>query len=148
MADLNILSNFNITVRGRAIALFQGTDTSLTANDAFTVEVDGIYHSMASSLDNATAVKVWDDDTHKPADFDFAFFVADVDMTLQFVGSATQFSIQVLAGVPFVMSFDKLLAAANTTDISGTEPTWEDIDHINAQNNSGGEGNYSFFCVD
>ncbi len=147
MADCNVISNFSITVRGRTYSSFQGTDSSNTATDAFVVDVDGEVHHMSSTLATATALKVWDDDTHKPSDFDLAFLVSDQDMTIQIIGSATNVALKVLAGVPFWLSYDVILAAANTTPISGTEPTWEDIDNIVIQNNSGNDANYVFFCV-
>lgn len=146
--DLNVLCNFSMTIRGKTVEGFQGTDADGVADDVFVVSVDGKTHRMDDTLATATALKVWDDDTHKPADFDFMFFVADQDMTIQVIGSATNYAQKVRAGLPFVLGYDSMLAAANTTAVSGTEPSWEDVDNIVIQNNSGNDANYLFFCVD
>lgn len=139
--NLDILSNFSMTVLGKEVVGQQGDGTD-GFDDVFTVSVNGERHIMDAVLATATAVKVWDNDTHKPTAFQFLFIVADQAVTIQVVGSATNFSIKQTAGVPFVMTLDNILAAANTTDISGTEPTWEDIDHVVIQNNSGNDMNY------
>ena len=145
--NLNIICNFEVTARGVTFTGRQGADTSAENNDAFIVSVTGDCHQMAGTLATATALKVWDDDTHKPSDFTYMFFVADVDMYIQIVGTATNATLNCVAGVPFILSYDQILAAANTTDISGSAPSMEDIDHVVIQNNSGGDGNYFFACV-
>ena len=88
-ATLKIINNFEITIRGVTTSCRQGTDSAASDNDAFEVTVTGNAHSMAGTLATATALKVWDDDTHKPSDFTYLFFKADVDMYIQIVGTAT-----------------------------------------------------------
>ncbi len=150
--DLDILANFTMTIRGVTITGRQGTDSDAATTDPFTVSVDGDSHQEAFTLATATAMTIWDDDDDKPADFDFLFFVADQDMFLQVIASATSFIVPILAGVPFILApktddlTAKCLGAASTTPMSGSVPSVTEIDSIVIQNNSGSTA-HGIFCV-
>lgn len=146
-ATLDILCSFSVTINGVTYTGKQGTSTDGT-DDVFSVTVDGKSHGLASQLATATVVTLWDDDTNSPIDFDYLFFWCDQDVTFQVVGSGSQYAIKQLAKVPIIMTYDSMLAAANTTDITTTEPSFTDIDHVNAGNYSGTTANYVFFVVD
>lgn len=110
--------------------------------------IAGTAHGGPGTLATATARTVYDDDDDFPIDWDFLFFWADQDCYIQLIASATQVSIQVRAGLPFILGYDSILAAANTTALSGTEPVVTDIDSVVIQNNSGSTMNYRFYVID
>jgi hypothetical protein len=146
--DLEILDSFSVETQGRTITGKQG-DYDDNTDEPFVVSVTGTSHDIVGSIATATVKTVWDDDDDLPATWDFFYFWCDQDVYLQFVGTATNFTIKVEAKVPFKMSFQKLLAAASTTDIvGGTEPTTETIDHINIGNYSGNTANYQATVID
>ncbi len=153
-ASLDIIGNFEITIRGKTISLWQGTSADGAATDAMRVTVTGDAAQVPFTLATATALTIWDDDDDKPADFDFFFFVADQDMFIQFIMSATSFTIPVLAGVPFMLApktdalTAKALGAASTTPMSGSAPSVTEIDSIVIQNNSGNSATGFAFVVD
>jgi hypothetical protein len=149
MATLSIISNFELDSQGRLKVGKQGAIAD-AITDAFDITVTGTCHYIEGSLATATVVTVYDDDNDFPADFDYAYFWADVDMYIQIVGSGSNAIFKVEAQVPFWISgFDTILAAADTTIITGgTEPTLTDIDSIVIGNYSGGTGNYLFAVID
>lgn len=153
MATLSIINNFEMAAQGHTHSGKQGTysDSSSTAFEltaSTTPAITGLAHSVTGSLATATWITLWDDDNDYPADFDYLHFWADQDCYLQFVGTATNFTVKVAAKVPFTLSgFDELLAAASTTDLSA-EPTMESIDHIMLGNHSGSTLNYRLTLVD
>lgn len=152
--DLDILCNFTVTVRGKTISFWQGTSADDLVTTPFTVSVDGPAHGGPFTLATATARTVWDDDDDAPTDFDFMFFVADQNMFIQIIASATHVVFPVLAGVPFILApktdglTAKMLGAASTTALSGSAPSVTEIDSIVIQNNSGETANGFFFVVD
>lgn len=152
--DLDVLANFTMTIRGKTFSFWQGTDEDGAVTDAFAVSVDGDAHAVPFTLATATALTIWDDDDDKPADFDFLFFVADQDMFLQVINSATSFTVPVKAGVPFILApktdglTAKALGAASTTPMSGTSPSVTEIDSVVIQNNSGSTAHGFFFVAD
>lgn len=148
MSTLKIRSDFTISVNGRTVTGKQGATTD-AADDYFEITVDGKVIESHEQLATATVRTLWDDDSHTPVDFDYFFFWADQDCYLQFVGATINFTVKVEAKVPFVLSFDSILAAADTTDITGgTEPTLEDIDHVVLGNYSGNTMNYQVALID
>ena len=153
-ANLDLINNLEITVRGKTISVWQGTaDDSLPA-DVMRLSVDGNTNYQPFTIGTGVARELWNSSEDKPADFDFMFFVADQNMFLQVICTATNFIVPVLAGVPFVLApktdalTAKALAAANTTAISGTAPTVTAIAKIVVQNNSGETATGFFFLAD
>ena len=152
--DLNILCNFDMTVRGVTISARQGTDANAATTDPFVVSVTGDAQSVPFTLATATALTIWDDDDDKPSDFDFLFFVADQNMFIQIIASATSVVFPVLAGVPFILApktdalTAKMLGAATTTPISGSAPSVTEIDSVVIQNNSGETAHGMLVVVD
>ena len=153
--DLSLIANFSLTVGGTTIQGMQGIrEGDETPTTPFIVSVDGDAETMQHTLTTDTAVTVWDDDDDKPVDFDVAFFVADVNMFIQVIASATSFTVPVLAGVPFILApktdalTAKVLGAGTTTPMSGSAPSVTEVDSIVVQNNSGGTGHFWFFAID
>ena len=134
--DLDVLCNFEMTIRGVTFTGKQGTATD-GISDPFVISVDGKAHAMPFELAVDTNLTIWDDDDDQPNDFDFFFFWADQNCFIQVIASATNIIVPVLAKVPFIMapkidaasSAAKCLGAANTTAMSGTPSTTE-IDSI------------------
>lgn len=159
-ATLSILNSFELSSNtGKVIEESQG-DFADPSSEPLELSVSavpfssapaiaGTCHHMPFTLATATVLKVWDDDTHKPSDFDYLHVICDEDFYVQVVGSATNFTIKCMAFVPWTMTYDQVLAAANTTDITGgTEPTMEDIDHINIGNYTGNTLDGVFTVID
>lgn len=148
MAVLSITDYFSLPVQGRTLTGKHGEAADET-DEPFEITVSGLVHEVYGSLGTGAAVTVFDDDNDVPADFDYAWFWSDVDMYIQLIGATFHAILKVEAFVPFKLSgFDGLFTAANTTALSGAEPTLEDIDSIVIQNNSGGTGNYHFIVID
>jgi hypothetical protein len=152
--DLNLLCNFEMTIRGITFSGMQGLGDGAAVTAPFAVSVDGDSHAVPFTLATAAALTVWDDDDDKPSDFDFLFFVADQDMFIQVICSATSFTVPVAAGVPFILApktdglTAKALGAASTTPMSGSAPSVTEIDSIVIQNNSGNDAHGMFFVAD
>lgn len=148
MATLNIINNISMTSQGSTTVVKQGTSTD-DATSAFAVTVTGTKHELIGSLATATVVTVFDDDDDVPADWDYMIYWADQDSYIQFIGSATNAIFKVLAKVPFTLTYDSVLAAANTTIITGgAEPSVTDIDSIVIGNYSGSTMNFRFCVID
>lgn len=120
------------------------------ATEAFEVTVGGQIHKVVGSLATASVVTVYDDDNDTPADFDYLFFWADQDCYIQIIGSGSNVIFKIEAKVPYWISgFDTILAAADTTAITGgTEPTLTDIDSVVIGNYSGNTMNYVLAVID
>lgn len=144
-----------VSVNGKEYTFHQGDSTDspddeydVAAEDT-TSTTDGEIHLVEHALATATVVTVYDDDNDVPTDWDYMFFWADVDMYLQLVGSGTNVILKTRKKIPFVWHYDSLLAAADTTIITGaSEPTLTDIDSIVVGNYTGGSGNYVFAVFD
>lgn len=149
MATLNVIHNIEIRTdeNGVTFSAKQGAADD-AATEPFEMTVSGYVHQHAGVLATATARTVWDEDSYEPNDASYIFFWSDVDMYLQVIGQTTNFVIPVEAKVPFCLSANTMLAAANTTAISGSAPSVEAIDSIVIQNNSGGNGNYVFAVIE
>ena len=144
---LEILCNFSLLTQGRTVKGKQGEADSAFLTP-YELSVDGKFHEVITTLATATAMTAWDDDSHFPADFDFLFFWADQDTYLQLIASATNVVLTMKAYIPFIASYDTLLAAASTTAISGSAPSVTDIDSVVIQNNSGSTANVHLCLVD
>lgn len=149
MATLNIKGSFSITVNGKEIVGWQGTNVANGADDDFAITVDGRVSYQPNLLADAAARTLWDDDDDAPADFDYAFLVSDQDLDVQLIGATLNVIIRLKAGIPLVIGYDDIMAAINTTPIvADADPVYEEIDSIRINNRSGTAANYVFFCVD
>lgn len=149
MATLNIKNSFSITINGKVIEGWQGTSVSNDADDVFGVVVSGYGNHQPSTLADATARTLWDDDEDYPADFDYFFLVADQDLDLQIIAATLNVELPIKAGIPFVLGYDDILAAINTTPIvADSTPAYEEIDSLRINNRSNAVANYVFFVVD
>ena len=154
-ATLSILNSYSMSSQGHTHTGKQGaaSDAATTSFDltaSTTPAITGTAHEVTGSLATATVVTIWDEDDDKPSDFDYMHLWADQDCYLQFIGTTTNFIVKVAAKVPFTISgYDNLLAAADTTAITGgTEPTLTDIDSIILGNYSGSTLNYRASIID
>lgn len=149
MATLEIVNNFSLAAQGVTAAGKQGSADDNFA-DAFEVTVSGTYHKLVGSLATAAVAVVYDDDDDFPADWDYLYYWADQVSYVQLVGSGSNVVFKVAAKQPFVLpGYDSLLAAANTTAITGgSEPTLTDIDQVVVGNYSGNTMNYLFCVID
>lgn len=145
---LKIVNSFELTAQGQSITGKQGLSTD-GITDQFSITVTGASHRVSTTLATATVVTVYDDDDDVPIDFVYLHLWADQDLYIQIIGSATNATFKVAAKQPFVLpGFDSILAAANTTPISGgSEPSVTDIDSIVLGNYSGSTANYVFTVV-
>jgi hypothetical protein len=146
---LSILSNFEVDdVSGNTVTGKQGPATA-SFSTPFDVTVNGAIHYVPGILATATVQTVYDNDDDVPITFQFGFFWASVVMYLQVIAAGSNYIHKVLANVPFwIPGYDTMLAAANTTPITGgTEPTLTAIDSIVIGNYSGGSGNFLFAVI-
>lgn len=149
MATLNVKSSFSLSVNGKVVEGWHGTSATNDADDVMAVTVDGVVNYQPATLATATARTVWDDDDDAPADWDFFFLNSDQDLDLQIIGATLNVHLHVKAGIPVVMGYDDILAAINTTPITGgATPAYEEIDSLRINNRSGTTANYVFFVVD
>lgn len=147
-ATLNIRCSFEAEINGRTITGNHGLTTDGPTDD-FAITVDGQSCYKPDQLATASVRTLWDEDSERPADFDYMFFWADQDIYLQIIGSSTNVTLKVKAKVPIILGHDEILAAANTTALSaGVTPTMENIDSILISNVSGSTANYLFFAID
>ena len=149
MPTLNINSNFELDSQGSIKSGKHGLAAS-PSTDPLEVTVSGTSHHVTGSLATANVATVYDDDDDVPADWDYLFYWADQDSYLQIIGSGSNVIFKVKAYTPFWLpGYDSILAAANTTIITGgTEPTLTDIDSIVIGNYSGSTMNYLFCVID
>ena len=149
-ATLKIINNAEIVLLGETVTVKQGsTDDGIKTAFEFSVTGEGS-HIPAGILATASAATIWDDDTHQPDDFDYFIYWADQDSYIQIIGSGSNAIFKVEAKMCFVIpGFDTILAAADTTKITGgSEPSLTDIDNITIGNYSGETMNFKFLCVD
>lgn len=148
MATLSLFNYFSLLSNGTEKTGKQGSigDAPQTP---FDITVTGTCLQDSGSLATATVRTVFDDDSDFPIDWDYLWYWADQDSYIQLIGSGTNVILKVEAKVPFALSFDSLLAAADTTIITGgTEPTLTDIDSVVIGNYSGSTMSYVFAVVD
>lgn len=137
-----VVNNLTMSSQGSTITAKQGTSTD-DFDEGYDITATGDAHKNIGTLATATIRKIYDDDTHFPVDPIYWHFWADGNCYLQWVGSGTNFIVPVASKVPFVLYGHTLLAAADTTDITGaSEPTLTDIDHLILGNYSGSTINY------
>ena len=154
-AAFNILHAIQgTTLSGQAVAGQQGPigSPSSTPINLASVSLTGIFGSPTftgyswaedGTLATGTALKIYDATIMKPATWNYFFLVCDQALYVQPITSATNVIFQILPGVPYCMSVDGLLAAANTTPMSGSAPTLVVLSTVYIQNNSGTPANWS-----
>jgi hypothetical protein len=149
VATLSITNNFSLPTQGNTLTGKQGAAADGFAA-ALAITVSGTVHQVVGSLTTATVATVYDDDDDFPADWDYLFFWADQISYIQLIGSGSNVIFKLAATQPFVLpGYDSLLAAANTTIITGgSEPALTDIDSIVVGNYSGNTMNYLFIVID
>lgn len=148
MPTLYLTNNFLIEVQGCTFSGKQGQAADEFA-EQLAVTVNGQVHQVVGSLATANVATVYDDDDDVPADWVYLFLWADQDLYIQLIGSGSNVKFKVEATQPFVLpGFDSLLAAADTTAITGgSEPSLTDIDSIILGNYSGNTANYLFAVI-
>lgn len=143
-ATLEILDSFTTEINGITYSGKQGSATD-NVDTPFAVTLTGQIHDGGTQLATASVAKVWDKDTHFPTTFLQVFLWSDQDLYIQLVTAATNSIMKCTAKTPYRITFNGLLAAADTTDITGgSEPTLAALDHINLGNYSGNTANYTF----
>jgi hypothetical protein len=148
-ATLSIVNNFEMESLGTVKRGKQGSIAD-AFDEAFDLTVDGACHIVEDELATSSVATLWDEDDDSPADFDYMHFWADQDCYIQIIGTGTNVIFKVEAKVPFVLpGFDDILAAANTTAITGgAEPSLTAIDSIIVGNYSGQTMSYSAKFID
>lgn len=136
--SLDIINNFTYG----DYSAHQGNDSD-DADTAYEITLtnDDVTQKKGS-LASGAGLTLWDEDTDVPVDFEHFWFKATQTCYLQVIGQATNFTVKVTAKVPFVLSTDDILAAADTTPLSA-EPTTEAVDSIRIWNESGSSLDYT-----
>lgn len=146
--DLEIINNLSVASQGVTTTAKQGAIAD-GPSDVHVISVAGDVHQVKREIATATVHTVFDDDDDQPTDFDYLHLWTSCDMYIQIIGSGSHVVFKVYAKTPFTMTYDTILAAANTTAITGgAEPSLTDIDSILVGNYSGSAGNYVFTIVD
>lgn len=149
-ATLNIINTFTLKKNGITLSGKQGNTTD-AATDEYSVgdqvTINGQSHHRGFSLATAAAQTIYDTADDFPTTFNYLHIWSDQALYIQIISAATNVILKTLAKVPFVLSVGSLLAAANTTAISGTEPTLAAVAKIVIQNNSGSTATGVFFLT-
>jgi hypothetical protein len=146
--SLTVVNNLTAVGVGGTVLLAKQGGVAAEFDEGYAVTVTGYPLSIEAAIPTATVVKVYDDDTHTPANPLYWHFWATANLYVQFVGATSQFTVPLHAYVPLVLYGNTILAAANTTDLTGgAEPTLEDVDHVNLANYSGGSADYKVVIV-
>ena len=113
----------------------------------YPIQVTGNVSDVAGQLATATVLQVLGSlTTAQP--WSYMHYWADQDSYMQFIGSASNVIIKCPALIPHVMSYDGILAAANTTPISGgATPSLQQLASIYIGNYSGSLMNYTISFV-
>ena len=113
----------------------------------YPIQVTGNVSKQTGQLATATALQLLDSlTTAQP--WSYLHYWADQDSYLQLIGSGSNSITKVKSLVPFVMSYDGILAAANTTPITGgATPSLQQIVSIYIANYSGTTLNYTISFV-
>jgi hypothetical protein len=151
MATLNLWNYFSLDSQGGENTGKQGSIAD-APQTPFPVTVTGTGLFLTGSFATATPRTIYDDSGDFPASFDFTHYWCDVNSYIQFVFGASNVILPVLAKVPFCLAPLAAnlcgIAAANTTIMTGTEPTLTDLDKVVIAQWSGGTANYRFEMVD
>lgn len=148
MSILSILNSFQLDSQGLTKSGKQGAIAD-ALDTPYEVTVTGNINYQTGQIATASIVTLFDDDNNQPADWDYLYLWADQPVYLQLIGSGSNVIFKIAAYQPFVLpGFDSLLAAANTTPITTTEPTLTDIDAVVLGNYSGSTASYVFAAID
>jgi hypothetical protein len=144
--NLNVANYFSVVSNGQQSIGKQGNATDDPKTE-YAVSVTGNVTKKSGQLATATASLIYgSQDLLTP--FTYLHFWADQDCYLQFIGSSTNVTVKVKALVPYVMSVDGILPAANTTEITGgATPSLQTIASIYLGNYSGTTLNYTISLV-
>lgn len=151
MATLQITNFFNLLSQGVERTGKQGTTTDAPQTPlAVTVTGTGIFYGGV--LVTATPRLVYDDSVDFPIAFDYLHYWCSANSYIQLIFGATNVILPVLAKTPFCLAPLAAnlvgLAAANTTPMTGTEPTLTDLDKIYVSQWSGSNADFTFSLVD
>lgn len=149
MATLKIINTFEFSALGQKLSGKHGLAED-SSGLPLEVDVEGLAHYIPFSLATAAVQTVYDDDSDVPDDWVYLYLWADQDIYIQLIGSSTNVIFKVEAYQPFVLpGFDSLLAAADTTIITGgSEPSLQDIDSVVIGNYSGSTVNGIFAVIE
>lgn len=144
--NLNIANYFSVVSNGSQAMGKQGNATDDPKTE-YAISITGNVTRKANTLATATVNQLYGtQDLLTP--FTYLHFWADQDCYLQFIGSSTNVTVKVKALVPYVMSVDGILPAANTTEITGgATPSLQTIASIYLGNYSGTTLNYTISLV-
>lgn len=145
---LEIINNFSVESFGSTETGKQG-EVSASSDEPHEITVDGDVHRVKGSLATATVVALYASASDVPPTWKYLHLWTSVDMYLQVVTAAVNFTVKIRAKTPFTLSYGSVLAAADTTDIvGGSEPSVAAIAKLNLGNYSGGSGDYNLAIVD
>lgn len=148
---LKIINNAVLDSDGITDTVKQGNATD-AVTDQFSITtqtITGTAHKRKGQIATATVNTIYNAANDLPATGDYLHFWADQDCYLQLIGTATNFTVKVMAGVPMVLpGFNKLLCAASTSLITGgAEPSMEALQKVVVGNYSGTTANYTLLIV-
>ena len=151
MATLSLWNYFSLPSNGVLRTGKQGTTTD-APQTPLDVTIPGTGIFFGGTLVTATPRLVYDDSVDFPVAFDYMHYWCSVNSYIQLIFGATNVILPVLAKVPFVLGPLAAnlvgLAAANTTPMTGTEPTLTDLDKVYVSQWSGSTANFTFALVD
>jgi hypothetical protein len=144
--NLNISNYFSVVAQGRSHMGKQGNATDDPKTE-YPISVTGNVSDVTGQLLTATVQQVLDSLTVTQP-WSYMHYWADQDSDIQLIGSSTNVILKCKALVPFVMSYDGILAAANTTPITGgATPSLQQLASIYIGNYSGSTMNYTISFV-
>ncbi len=150
-ATLDIINYFKLDSLNNTDEAGAGPTTQTDPTSPWTVDtltILGDLHKVKkTSLANATALTIWDEDDDTPSDWQYFWISVDQDTVyLQFVGQTSNVKLLLSKNVPFVWTNDQLLCAVAVTAMAAA-PTLEDIDSCVLYNNSGNTVNIKAFFI-
>ncbi len=145
MPTLTLINNTVLNTQGNSIVGKQGALTDLITTGYTGLSVLGQNHQRTGQIATATVNTLYNAANDLPATGVYLHCWADQTVYWQFIGTATNFTVKMAAGVPFVLpGFNRLLCAANQTLIAGgAEPATEALQKVVIGNYSGVTANYT-----
>lgn len=145
--NLNVINNLSIVTQGSEVTGKQGAITD-DPKTPYSIALNGFVEKNVGQIATATATKIWASANDNPSTIAYFHFWADQDCYLQLIATATNVVIPILANTPFCLSKSSILAAANTTPITGgATPTATAIESIYVGNYSGTTLNFAWVIV-
>lgn len=136
---LTITNNLTFETEGETLTAKAGPATVEDITEPYEITgltMNGTGHKVVASLATATGLTIWDEDDDSPANWQYCHIRTDQNVYVQLIGQTSQVSFLVTAHIPYTLTNDQMLAAANTTALAA-EPTLEDIDSVRIWNQSG-----------